>query len=118
MEGPRKIFAHLLTLKPTPEQLVWWMNHEEELDRLLKGTELAAFIYRGAGPQRGGVLCSWLETKQATGDTGDTVFRRNEANWGNWRNCTGSYECACNQHKHWLESLSVGFTETCWKWRK
>ena len=56
MEGPRKIFAHLLTLKPTPEQLVWWMNHEEELDRLLKGTELAAFIYRGAGPQRGGVL--------------------------------------------------------------
>jgi len=56
IEGPRKIFAHLLTLKPTPEQLVWWMSHEEELDRLLKGTELAAFIYRSAGPQRGGVL--------------------------------------------------------------
>lgn len=56
VEGPRKIFAHLLTLKPTPEQLVWWMSHEEELDRLLKGTELATFIYRGAGPQRGGVL--------------------------------------------------------------
>jgi hypothetical protein len=32
------------------------MSHEEELDRLLKGTELTAFIYRGAGPQRGGVL--------------------------------------------------------------
>jgi hypothetical protein len=46
----------LLTLKPTPDQLVWWMSHEEELDRLLKGTELAAFIYRGAGSQRGGVL--------------------------------------------------------------
>jgi hypothetical protein len=56
VEGPRKIFAHLLTLKPTPEELVRWMNHEEELDRLLKGTELTAFIYRGAGPQRGGVL--------------------------------------------------------------
>ena len=56
VEGPRKIFAHLLTLRPTPEQLVWWMSHEEELDRLLKSTELAAFIYRGAGPQRGGVL--------------------------------------------------------------
>jgi len=56
IEGPRKIFAHLLTLKPTPEQLVWWMSHEEELDRLVKGTELEAFIYRGAGPQRGGVL--------------------------------------------------------------
>jgi len=56
VEGPRKIFAHLLTLKPTPEKLVWWMGHEEELDRLVKGTELEAFVYRGAGPQRGGVL--------------------------------------------------------------
>jgi hypothetical protein len=56
VEGPRKIFAHLLTLKPTPEELVRWMSHEEELDRLLKGTELTTFIYRGAGPQRGGVL--------------------------------------------------------------
>ena len=56
VEGPRKIFAHLLTLKPTPEELVRWMSHEEELDRLLKGTELTAFVYRGAGPQRGGVL--------------------------------------------------------------
>jgi hypothetical protein len=56
VEGPRKIFAHLLTLKPTPEELVWWMAHEEELDRLVKGTELEAFVYRAAGPQRGGVL--------------------------------------------------------------
>jgi hypothetical protein len=56
VEGPRKIFAHLLTLKPSPDELVWWMSHEEELDRVLKGTELESFVYRGAGPQRGGVL--------------------------------------------------------------
>jgi hypothetical protein len=56
VEGPRKIFAHLLTLKPNPEELVWWMSHEDELDRRLKGTELESFVYRGAGPQRGGVL--------------------------------------------------------------
>ena len=56
VNGPRKIFAYLLTLKPTPDELVWWMSHEDELDRRLKGTELATFIYRGAGPQRGGVL--------------------------------------------------------------
>jgi hypothetical protein len=56
VDGPRKIFAYLLTLKPSPDELVWWMSHEEELDRRLKGTELATFIYRGAGPQRGGVL--------------------------------------------------------------
>jgi hypothetical protein len=56
VEGPRKIFAYLLTLKPNPEELVWWMSHEDELDRRLKGTELESFVYRGAGPQRGGVL--------------------------------------------------------------
>jgi Type IV secretion-system coupling protein DNA-binding domain len=56
VEGPRKIFAHLLTLRPTPDELVWWMSHEDDLDSKLKGTELATFIYRGAGPQRGGVL--------------------------------------------------------------
>ena len=56
VDGPRKIFAYLLTLKPSPDELVWWMSHEDELDRRLKGTELATFIYRSAGPQRGGVL--------------------------------------------------------------
>ena len=56
VEGPRKIFAHLLTLRPSPETLVRWMSHENELDAKLKGTELATLIYRGAGPQRGGVL--------------------------------------------------------------
>ena len=56
IEGPRKIFAYLLTLKPTPEELVWWMSREDELDKRVQGTELATFIYKGAGPQRGGVL--------------------------------------------------------------
>jgi hypothetical protein len=56
VEGPRKIFAYLLTLRPNPEELVRWMSHENELDAKLKGMELATFIYRGAGPQRGGVL--------------------------------------------------------------
>lgn len=30
VEGPRKIFAHLLTFRPTPEELAWWMCHEDE----------------------------------------------------------------------------------------
>lgn len=58
VEGPRKVFAHLLTLKPSPEELVWWLSHEQELDRRLKGTELAAMIYQGASAQRAGVLAS------------------------------------------------------------
>jgi type IV secretory pathway TraG/TraD family ATPase VirD4 len=58
VEGPRKVFAYLLTLKPSPEELVWWLSHEQELDRRLKGTELAAMIYPGASAQRAGVLAS------------------------------------------------------------
>jgi Type IV secretion-system coupling protein DNA-binding domain len=58
VEGPRKVFAHLLTLKPAPDELVWWLSHEQELDKRLKGTELAAMIYPGASAQRAGVLAS------------------------------------------------------------
>jgi hypothetical protein len=58
VDGPRKIFAYLLNLNPSPDELVWWISHEDELDKRVKGTELAAFIYRGAGPQRGGVLAA------------------------------------------------------------
>ncbi len=58
IEGPRKVFAHLLTLKPTPEELTWWLCHEEEIDRRLRGTELAAMVYPSAAAQRAGVLAS------------------------------------------------------------
>jgi len=58
VDGPRKIFAYLLSLKPNPDELLQWMSHEGELDRRVKGTELETFIYRNAGPQRGGVLAA------------------------------------------------------------
>lgn len=58
VEGPRKIFAHLLTFRPSPQELAYWMCHEEEIDRRLKGTEYAAMIDRQAPAQRSGVLAS------------------------------------------------------------
>jgi hypothetical protein len=58
VEAPRKIFAHLLNLKPTPEQLTGWLCNQEEIDRRVEGTEMAAMIDRHAGPQRSGVLGS------------------------------------------------------------
>jgi hypothetical protein len=58
VHGPRKIFAHLLTLKPTPSDLLCWLSDETELERKLKGTPLAAMIYQNAGPQRGGIFGS------------------------------------------------------------
>ena len=58
VESPQKIFAHLLGWLPTPTQLVAWMSHPEEIDRRVKGTELAALIDPKAPNQRTGVLGS------------------------------------------------------------
>ncbi len=57
-ETPQKIFAHLLKYRPTPQQLVAWMSNEDEIDRRVEGTELAAMIAKGAQQQRSGVLGS------------------------------------------------------------
>ncbi len=58
VEGPRKIFAHLLTYRRTPEQMAWWMCHEEEIDQRVKGTQYAAMIDKKAPAQRSGILAS------------------------------------------------------------
>jgi type IV secretory pathway TraG/TraD family ATPase VirD4 len=58
VEGPRKIFAHLLTFHPAPEELVWWMSHPEEIDSRVKGTEYETIIDSQSPPQRNGVLGS------------------------------------------------------------
>src|SRR5260370_13974567 len=58
VEAPRKIFAHLLSFHPTPQELVYWMSHPEEIDRRVKGTEYSAMIYRDSPPQRNGALGS------------------------------------------------------------
>jgi len=58
IESPQKIFAHLLLSLPTPQQLVDWMSHPDEIDERVKGTELAALIDKKAPQQRSGVLGS------------------------------------------------------------
>jgi hypothetical protein len=58
VDAPRKIFAHLLNLKPSPQELTAWMANADEIDRRVKGTELAAMIDPSGGPQRSGVLGS------------------------------------------------------------
>ena len=75
-ETPQKLFAHLLTFGPTPQQLVEWMSNPDEIDRRVKGTELEQIIAKGAQQQRAGVLASlgliadslrMLPTKEQTG---------------------------------------------------
>ncbi|MGI4755283.1 MAG: type IV secretion system DNA-binding domain-containing protein [Janthinobacterium lividum] len=57
-ETPQKIFAHLLTFGPTPQELVEWMSNPAEIDQRVQGTELAAILEKGAQQQRAGVLAS------------------------------------------------------------
>jgi len=58
VEAPQKIFAHLLTFLPTPEELVSWMSDPSEIDRRIKGTEYWMLIDPKAPQQRTGVLGS------------------------------------------------------------
>ncbi|MGB6130385.1 MAG: type IV secretion system DNA-binding domain-containing protein [Acidobacteriaceae bacterium] len=58
IETPQKIFAKLLLDLPTPQQLIEWMSNEEEIDKRVQGTELAAMIDPSAPNQRSGVLGS------------------------------------------------------------
>jgi type IV secretory pathway TraG/TraD family ATPase VirD4 len=58
IETPQKIFAHLLTYGPSPQDLVQWMSNDEEIDRRVIGTEMAYMIAKGAQEQRNGVLAS------------------------------------------------------------
>jgi hypothetical protein len=57
-ETPQKIFAHLLTFGPTPQELIEWMANPEEIDRRVQNTEMAMMIAKGAQQQRNGVLAS------------------------------------------------------------
>ena len=87
-EGPRRIFAYLLTLRPTPEELGFWLCHEEELDRRLSGTAYAAMIDRQAPAQRSGVLASLnmvADTLQLLPAERDTTRRWSAAAWATSR---------------------------------
>jgi hypothetical protein len=57
-ETPQKIFAHLLTFGPSPQELIEWMANPEEIDRRVQNTEMATMIAKGAQQQRNGVLAS------------------------------------------------------------
>jgi Type IV secretion-system coupling protein DNA-binding domain len=57
IESPRKIFAHLLKLRPTPQELCHWIAYADpEIDSRVAGTPLEALIAKDAPQQRNGVL--------------------------------------------------------------
>lgn len=88
VEGPRKIFAHLLTFRPSPQELSYWMCHEEEIDRRVRGTEYAAMIDRQAPAQRSGVLASLnmiADTLKLLPSEKETTTRWSAAEWSKHR---------------------------------
>jgi Type IV secretion-system coupling protein DNA-binding domain len=54
-EVSRKIFAHLLRYRPSPQDLTQWMKNLEEIDLRVAGTELEAMIPKRAVSQRAAV---------------------------------------------------------------
>src|SRR5487761_27440 len=54
-ESARKIFAHLLRYRPTPQDLTAWMKDMNEVDRRIAGTELQAMVPVSAAGQRAAV---------------------------------------------------------------
>ncbi|HYR45348.1 MAG TPA: type IV secretion system DNA-binding domain-containing protein, partial [Terriglobia bacterium] len=55
-ESSRKIFAYLLTFRPSAKDLIEWMSNPDEIDARLTGTALAPLIDKTAAPQRSAVL--------------------------------------------------------------
>jgi type IV secretory pathway TraG/TraD family ATPase VirD4 len=100
VEGPRKIFAHLLIYRPTPEQMAWWMCHEEEIDLRVKGTQYAAMIDKKAPAQRSGILASL----NMVADSLKLLPSENEAN-GRWSAAEWS-----KQRKGWVFLTSTSET--------
>jgi hypothetical protein len=87
-EGPRRIFAHLLTFRPTAEELASWLCHEDELDRRVRGTSYAAMIDRQAPAQRSGVLASLnmvADTLKLVPAERDTTQRWSALSWARQR---------------------------------
>jgi len=57
-DAPRRVLARLLSSRPSTQQLLAWMSDPSEIEKRLEGTPQAAYLDKGAGPQRAGVLAS------------------------------------------------------------
>ncbi len=91
-ESARKIFAHLLRYRPTPQDLTAWMKNMDEVDRRIAGTELQAMIPTSAAGQRAAVQGTLNQAAAAF----QLLPNESEAK-GRW-----SAEAWAKQRKGWL----------------
>jgi type IV secretory pathway TraG/TraD family ATPase VirD4 len=115
-ETPQKIFDHLLTKGPTPEQLVAWLSNPVEIDQRVRGTEMEAMIAKGAQQQRNGVLASlglvadslrMLPTREQAGDRtwSATEWSENRAGWIFITSSATEREALRPLHSLWIDLL-------------
>ncbi len=84
IESPRKILAHLLKLRPTPQELCHWIAYADpEIDSRVAGTPLEALIAKDAPQQRSGVLAV-LERAASTFSLLPSPDRRRSWTATNW----------------------------------
>jgi hypothetical protein len=87
-EASRRIFAHLLTWRSSPQELTRWLRHDGEIDARVKGTEYASMIDRKGPSQRTAVLGSLkmaADTLRLLPAERDTTGRWSAAAWSNAR---------------------------------
>lgn len=87
-EASRKIFAHLLRYRPTPQDLTEWMRNMDELDKRVAGTELEAMIPKTAGGQRAAVQGTFNQAAaafQLLPAESEAVGRWSAASWAKAR---------------------------------
>jgi type IV secretory pathway TraG/TraD family ATPase VirD4 len=121
-ETPQKIFAHLLTFGPSPQELVRWMSDPAEIDRRVENTELASILAKGAQQQRGGVLASlgliadslrMLPTKeQATSTWTATEWAEKREGWIFITSKAAEREALRPLHSLWIDLLVLRLLNT------
>ena len=87
-ESARAVFAFLLTFRPTTHQLVDWLTHGDQLDRIIKGTVHEAILDHAAPAQRSGVMASLnmvADTLQMCPREKDSIGRWSAAAWAQAR---------------------------------
>jgi type IV secretory pathway TraG/TraD family ATPase VirD4 len=88
-ESARAVFAFLLTFRPTTQQLVEWLTHGDQLDRIIRGTVHEAILDHAAPAQRSGVMASLnmvADTLQMCPTEKDSSGRRwSAASWAQQR---------------------------------
>ena len=84
LKAARAIFGRMLELRPTPAQMIDWLRSEDDIDRIVAGTEQAHLIPKNAHGQRAGVLGVLSELAEIFRYLPERTECRSEINLSEW----------------------------------